>query len=330
LKKKSVRKSNQLKLGIALGSGAARGFIHLGVLKVLHENDIFPDYIAGTSMGALIGAAYAAGFSPRDITIIANKTDWKNSLDFVLPRSGILKGELFEKKVRHLIKKKKFSDLEIPLRVVAYNLTKNEKVVFCQGDVAQAVRASSSIPGIFSPAQIGRDKYVDGVLADPTPFDVVKDMGADVVIAVDLYNHDKTIKKKKVSQSNLYQEFKHKFIIKELFNVKNYLFPKRWPGFLRKTFNWLFDKILYPTKVLRIMAGRELPEIAKVVYDSMNILSNNFANERIEHADIDIKLRPKFGHLKWNDFDKVNAFVKIGEKAMRKQLPELKKKLKIK
>ncbi len=173
--------SKKKRLGIALGAGSARGFAHVGVLKVLDKHNIKPDYLAGTSMGAVIAAAYAAGRSVEDMEQILKKTDWNNLLDFTKPKLGLLQGKEIEKKLSWLFFDKEFKDLKIPLRVVAYNLTKNEKVVFKSGDVASAVRASISIPGIFTPFVIKGDEFVDGAIADPTPYEVARKMGADVV-----------------------------------------------------------------------------------------------------------------------------------------------------
>tara|TARA_Y100000310_G_C20534826_1_gene740344 strand:- start:141 stop:1112 length:972 start_codon:yes stop_codon:yes gene_type:complete len=317
----------RVKLGLALGSGSARGLVHIGILNVLHKNKIYPDYIAGTSMGAVMGAMYAAGYTPEEIKKIAKTTDLKNVIDFTFPKSGLLKGELVEKKLRKLTHNKKFNELNIPLRVVSYNLTKKQKVIFSRGNVAKAVRASSSIPGIFSPTIINNDKYIDGVVSDPTPYDVVREMGADVVIAVDLYNIEKKVIGPATQQGGLMKELKKKFIFDELLNVKNYLFPERWPSFIKKFLNWAFDKILYPARILKIIAGKELPEITKTLYDSIDILANNLAKERLSCANVDIKIIPSFGNLKWSDFHKVDRFVKIGEKAMENNLFELKKKL---
>ena len=116
-------------IGLALGGGAARGLVHIGVLKVLHKHKIYPDYIAGTSMGAIIGAAYAANRSPDELHEIASTVDWKKMVDFTVPKSGIIKGDAIEKGFQKLVKLKSFKELVIPLHVVAYNVTKKQKVI---------------------------------------------------------------------------------------------------------------------------------------------------------------------------------------------------------
>jgi NTE family protein len=313
------------KIGLALGAGAARGLVHIGVLKVLHKNKIYPDYLAGTSMGAVIAALYAAGKTPEEIEAIAKTTDWKSIVDFTFPKAGLLQGKLIEEKIKKLLDKKKFHQLDIPLQIVAYNLTKHKKAIFAKGDVARAVRASIGIPGIVKPALIGKNQYIDGMIVDPTPFDLVKEMGADIVIAVDLYKQEEKTERPEAREKTFADELMQKFVADELRNLKNYLFPDFWPNIIIKSCNWLFDKILYPARVMKIMIGKEAPEITKVLYETLITVSNNFARERIEHAEIQFKIQPTFDGLDWLDFDKVEKMVAIGEEAMQKELPRLKK-----
>src|SRR3989344_545901 len=220
-------------LGIALGAGGARGFAHIGILKSLAKHNITPDYIAGTSVGAIIGAAYAAGRSPEDIASFFQNTDWKEVMDFTIPQAGIMYGEAGEKLIRELIYNKSFKQLHVPLSVVAYNLTAHKKEVFTKGNVARAVDAS--------------------------PFDVLQKKNVDVILAVDLYsplNQNHAAMKR---ERELLEKLKHRFIVKELFYVKNYIFPTRWPNLIRNILIWLFDKIFYPQQILRFLSKRELP-----------------------------------------------------------------------
>lgn len=317
----------KLKIGLALGSGGAKGFAHIGVLKVLHKHKIYPDYIAGTSMGAVIGAAYAAGRTPDDIAHFATSTDWKDIMDFTVPKSGLLQGKKVVDRINQLVSNKNFEQLELPLGVVTYNLNTNQSVVFSKGSVTQAVRASISIPGVFSPVKIGKNYYIDGGVADPTPFNVVREMGADIIIAVDLYHRDKIVKGSKVKSKSFYDELKEKFVITELKEIKKLIIPANWPSFLRKISNWLFDKLLYPARVIRIMSGRELPKIAKVTNNAIDILLNNLAQEKLDHGNVDIIVSPHFGHLGWTDFNHIEEFIKLGEKAMNDKVKLLKKKI---
>jgi predicted acylesterase/phospholipase RssA len=317
-----------LKIGLALGGGSARGLAHIGVLKVLHKHKIYPDYIAGTSIGAVIGALYAAGHSPDEIEEIAKTTKWKKMVDFTVPKAGLIEGRMIENKIRTLVSNKDFSDLSIPLNVVSYNLDKHEKAVMSEGNVAKAVRASMSVPGIFAPLKIGADRFIDGGVTDPTPFNVVRHMGADVVIAVDLFSgKKKVVEGPIVRETTLLTELREMFVAEELLNIKNYIIPTRWPKFFKKILYRIFDKLLYPAKVLRIIAGKELPTIAKVMDETMGVLFENLARERLRHSRVDVKVIPNFRHLGWGDFGKVDELVKIGETSMENKLALLKKKL---
>ncbi len=322
-----IKLKKKIRVGLALGGGSARGLAHIGVLNILHKNKIYPDYIAGTSMGAVIGALYAAGHAPKEIEKIAKSAHWKKLADFTIPKSGLLEGLAAEQKIRGLVDNKKFSELDIPLRVVSYNLNQKQKVIFHEGDVAKAVHASMCIPGVFAPVRINNEDYIDGGVIDPTPFDIVKEMGADIIIAIDLYTKSKTVKGPALQEKSLGVELREKFIAEELLNIKNYIIPQRWPKFLRKIFAWGFDKLLYPAKVIKIMAGKELPQITKVMYSVVGVLINNLAMERFKNAKIDVKVTPIFSGVGWSDFNKVTEFVRIGETAMNEQMKLLKEKL---
>lgn len=174
------------KVGLALGSGGARGFAHIGVLKVLEKENIPIDYIAGSSMGALIGAVYASGQSAIDMEKFATMFKRKYYVDFTVPKMGFVAGKKVKDLVQILTKGKKLEELDPPVHVVATDLLRGEKVIFKEGSIAQAVRASISIPGIFVPEKVDGRLLVDGGVIDRVPVSVVKQMGADVTIAVDV------------------------------------------------------------------------------------------------------------------------------------------------
>nr|WP_092067504.1 patatin-like phospholipase family protein [Dendrosporobacter quercicolus]NSL46625.1 patatin-like phospholipase family protein [Dendrosporobacter quercicolus DSM 1736]SDL57838.1 NTE family protein [Dendrosporobacter quercicolus] len=174
------------KTGLVLGSGGLRGLAHVGVLKVLERENIPIDYIAGCSIGALIGALYCSGHSPETILKLAKHLKRRHWLDFVVPKMGLFSGDKVLETTRLLTQQKTFSDLNIPLAIVATEINQGQEVVFNQGDLAKAVRASVSVPGVFVPYQWDDMLLVDGAVVNPTPIDVVRNMGADIVIAVDL------------------------------------------------------------------------------------------------------------------------------------------------
>lgn len=174
------------KIGLALGSGGLRGLAHVGVLKVLERENVPIDFIAGCSMGSLIGALYCVGLDPDTILKLARNLKRRHWLDFIMPKMGIISGDRVLAMMRLLTQSKTFNQLNIPLAIVATELTCGKEVVFTEGEVAHAVRASISVPGIFVPHKIGDLLLVDGAVLNPTPIDVARNMGADKVIAVDL------------------------------------------------------------------------------------------------------------------------------------------------
>jgi NTE family protein len=173
-------------IGLALGSGGARGFAHLGVIKVLKEEGINVDVIAGSSMGALVGCFYGAGLDVDRLYKLAGAFKRKYYLDFTVPKMGFLAGKKLKELIRLFTHGKNLEDLDIPVRVVATDLKAGEKVVFSKGPIADAVRASISIPGIFTPEKLEDRLLVDGGVIDRVPVSVVEEMGADLIIAVDV------------------------------------------------------------------------------------------------------------------------------------------------
>jgi len=183
-----MTKSRQLRIGLALGSGGAKGLAHIGVIKVLEKNNIPIDFIAGSSIGALIGGFYSATKDIKRIEEIALSTNWRQLLSLIDPslRRGLIKGEKIKKFIETHIGKVKFRDLKIPLSVIATDLRTGEIIPINQGEVASAIRASISFPLIFRPVEREGRLLADGGLSLPIPVEVVNKMGAGLVIAVNL------------------------------------------------------------------------------------------------------------------------------------------------
>ncbi len=173
-------------MGLALGSGAARGYAHLGVLQVLEEEKIPVDLIAGCSIGSVFGAFYARGLDLYMLEKMSKQLKRNQLLDFNVPRMGLLRGRKIEALVRLLTKNAHFSHLKKPFYVIAVDLKRGEEVVLCEGSVAEAVRASIAIPGVFVPKRYRGRLLVDGAVLNSMPAKVLRDQGADIVIGVDL------------------------------------------------------------------------------------------------------------------------------------------------
>ncbi len=174
------------KIGLALSGGGARGIAHIGVLKVLHDHRIPVHYIAGTSAGALIGSLYAGGVNITTLLEIATKIKWKHFFRIVLSKSGLVSSEEIESFVVSQIGKKTFADLEIPFAAVTTDLKTGKQLILNKGPVEKAVRASCTFPWMYIPVKHEEDLLVDGCLKNNLPCDVVKKMGADIVIGVNV------------------------------------------------------------------------------------------------------------------------------------------------
>lgn len=176
------------RIGLALGGGAARGFAHVGVIQVLEREGLRPDLVAGTSAGSLVAVLYASGMKPAELERAALAMDEATIADWTLPllSRGMLRGQALARYVNQQVGGKQLQDLPLPVGVVATDLQSGDGIVFRRGDVGTAVRASSAVPGVFQPVAISGREYVDGGLVAPVPVRQARQMGADLVIAVDI------------------------------------------------------------------------------------------------------------------------------------------------
>ena len=177
-----------LHLGLALGGGAARGFAHVGVIQVLEEAGIQPEFVVGTSAGSLVAALYASGKNSSQLKRIAETMEEAEITDWMMPilNRGALRGEALARYVNGQVGGRLIEQMKIPLGIVATDLQTGDPVLFRRGNTGAAVRASSAVPAVFQPVKIGNREYVDGGLVSPVPVRQTREMGANVVIAVDI------------------------------------------------------------------------------------------------------------------------------------------------
>ena len=177
-----------LNLGLALGSGAARGFAHVGVIQVLEEAGIQPDLVVGTSAGSLVAALYASGKNSTQLRRVAETMEEAEITDWMMPilNRGALRGEALARYVNTQVGGRLIEQMKIPLGIVATDLHNGEPMLFQRGNTGSAVRASSAVPAVFQPVKIGTREYVDGGLVSPVPVRQAREMGANVIIAVDI------------------------------------------------------------------------------------------------------------------------------------------------
>ncbi len=179
--------SPPLRIGVALGGGSARGFAHIGALACLERHGFAPGLVVGTSFGAIVGALYAAGLTPKDIAQTANSVRWRDLskvLDFGLHRAALFSGDKLESYLDELLEGRHFEDLERQLVVVATDLATGERVDLTNGPLARAIRASASMPGVFSPVLIDGKHLVDGGLGSPIPLATLDGYELDVALGI--------------------------------------------------------------------------------------------------------------------------------------------------
>ena len=174
------------KVGLALGGGAARGFAHIGVIQVLEENGIQASLVAGTSAGSLVAALYASGKNGAELGVLADSMDESTLTDWSYPGRGVIRGAALAKFVRDQTGGRNIEQMRLPLGIVATDLDSGQPILFQVGDAGTAVRASSAVPAVFQPVMISGREYVDGGLVAPVPVRFARQMGAQIVVAVDI------------------------------------------------------------------------------------------------------------------------------------------------
>ncbi len=174
------------KIALVLGAGSARGLAHIGVLQVFEENNVPFDFIVGSSMGAMVGGIYACGTNLKMLDKMTEAMNHNVFFDVNVPRLGFVAGKKISALLQLMTKKKDFTDLIIPTSMVATDLLRGETIVIEEGSVAEAIRASISIPGVFNPVKKEGMVLVDGGVTERLPISVARDKGADVIIAVDV------------------------------------------------------------------------------------------------------------------------------------------------
>ena len=305
------------KIGLVLGSGASRGWAHIGVLEALDAHNIKIDMIAGSSAGSFIAAAYAGG-GLQEVKKFAQDMDWKavlSYLDIAFPRSGFIEG----KKVADLIKLftsiDQFEDLSIPVMMVATNMSTGKGVCLSKGSIHQALRATMAVPGFLTPKLIEDEWLVDGGVVNPLPIDVCRNAGADIVIAVDI-NSERTIGKKHTPKDSQWEKNSEKMEEKRLEVIKSW--TDRF-GSAGKTLGSRIDHWF----------SREppSPHILDVLGSSINIMQKKIEESNLRTHAPDILLAPRLGDMSFFDFDQADRAINEGFKCCEKSIPEIVQKI---
>lgn len=306
------------KVGLALGSGSARGLAHLGVIRAIEEAGIEVCCIAGTSIGALIGAIHAAG-KLDELETVFRGLDWKKTASFfdvVLPKSGLLDGAKVSELVRAHIHADAIEMLNKPFAAVATDIVSGEEVVIRSGDVIEAVRASISVPGIFTPVRSNGRILVDGGLTNPVPVSAVRAMGADVVIAVDL-NHEI------ISGKNL-KPLRPVGMPDSAASNSPGLFA-RMVGDYRLSMKDIKQRLLAmdtpaTAQFRKWISAEPLPSIFEVLLASINIMETRLTQTRLSLDRPDVLIQPPLGHIRFLEFGRAEEIIAIGYEHARRQL----------
>lgn len=296
-----AREASEMLVGLALGSGAALGFAHIGVLRVLEQENIPVDIVSGASMGALIAAFWVSGRSSKELEEIAksfrNKFRTLRLLDVEYPLMGFIKGRTVERFINSILKDMTFENAAKPVRIVSSNPTTRQEIVFETGRLADAVRASISIPGIFHPVVRNGELQVDGGTISPVPVDTLRKAGAKKIIAVNVFPSTEDILKY-AQDSRMREQEKIDSMQEEGFFV-------RWAWILKAA-------------ILRRMRYN----VFDVIMRSMQSMEYRIAEINCRNADIVI--RPTIAGSSWMEFFRADKFIKRGEEETIKMLPQIK------
>ena len=317
------------KVGLALGGGGARGWAHIGVLRALEEAEIEIDYLAGTSIGALIGAVYATGALDR-LEDFAHEITIDNLLpliDVSFPGLGLIEGKQVYDLIVKYLSDKNIEDASIPFRCVATNFLLKKEVVFESGNMVDAVRASISIPGIFVPFKQGDVYLVDGGVVNPVPVSVVKHMGARFIIAVNLNKEPKTEQASSNSESNQLQSQTQEEPMDE--TSKQFQEQQQSESGIVQNLTERYEKFKNIFKDSKDNIDDWLPDartglnIFDVIGNSINMMEQQVTQVNMLDCPPDILIEPDLKDCGIFDFQEAEPTIKKGYDAAKAMMPQI-------
>ncbi len=301
----SLDRPAQPKIGLALGSGVARGWAHLGVLRALERYGFIPQVVAGTSIGALVGGSYLAGHldALEDWARGLNKVRIVSYLDFRV-RGGMIRGQALVDAMEKHMGGLKIENLGRPYAAMATDLLTGHEVWLRKGDLVQAIRTSFSLPGIFEPVRLEGRWLVDGALVNPVPVSACRAMGAQMTIGVNL-NGDLIGKARQPGTD--FQTAAGFDLLEELRNN-----PTKAPG---SKLNGLGRRLF--------KRQPSSPSLFGVMVSSLNIVQDRITRSRLAGEPPDVHITPRLGHIGLLEFDRADEVIAEGEAAVERALPDL-------
>jgi NTE family protein len=295
------------KIGLALGGGSARGLAHIGVLQALEKKGIKVDFIAGSSIGSLIGGVYASGLPLYAMERLALETTRKKMnrlMDFAIPWSGFISGKKVREFIWTLVGGRKIESLGIPFAAVATDLDTGMEVVLRKGPLAEAIRASVSIPGIFAPVKLGGNILVDGDLSNPVPVSVLRRMGADYIIAVNV------ISKPALSQPGgiMPHPLSALMLGRRPLNLGKVMRVRKIREFIRK---------------IQSRENDMLPNIVTVMSKMTSIVEYRIAESSLKDCRPDLLIEPRVGRIGFSEFYRAQECIQAGRSAALSKLKDL-------
>lgn len=302
---------NKPKIALALGSGGARGWAHIGVIEVLQEHGIQAEIVCGSSIGSLVGGAYASGELQR-LHEWTESLTWKDIvtlLDVSLSKGGLIEGERVLKRLQDSFIDQPIEKLDIQYTAVATELETGREVWIRTGSLFKAMRASFALPGLFSPVKRGEKWLTDGGLVNPVPVSACRALGADFIIAVNL-NGDIASKRMKRQQAS---SLARRTTLESL--------AEEWlPDTLAKGANSLIQKALKP--------GDDTPGYTDVMISAINIMQDRITRSRMAGDPPDILISPRLGHLGVMDYDSAKESITAGRESALQAIPSIQSMLK--
>lgn len=292
-------------IGLALGSGLARGFAHIGAIRALNRNGIYPTIIAGSSMGALVGGCYLAGKLDEfeEWALSLTRRGVMSHLDFTVMSSGLIAGKKIEKLLNRHFGDLIIEDMEYPLIAIASDLVTGHEVWLRKGNFVNAVRASFALPGVFPPVEINHRYLVDGALVNPVPVSPCQALGSRLTIAIDV-NADLIGKSAKpgdkfqtITGFDLLSE-------KQLSRADSNIFRR---SMLRRLFQRQPDS----------------PSLFGVMFSALNIIQDRLTRSRLAGDPPDVHIKPQIGHIGLLEFEKAKEIIQTGDDAVQAAIPEI-------